>query len=77
MKNIEKVGAIDPTKHTSAVNMEGIPPTRTDVCYWNGQAYPPGATICANGLQMRCETLSTPPGAPVIAHWRHEGRCET
>ena len=76
-KSIEHVGPLDPSLPTSPFLASGpepgdqLPVNRVagPGCYYNGKAYPTGATICLNGNQYRCnegswinleETCSSP-----------------
>lgn len=73
----EKVKPLDPAKHTSAFN---APPTEVAAlteataaveryCYWNGQNYRDGQTICdANQIRWRCSTFGSP-------RWEYAGNC--
>jgi hypothetical protein len=57
----EKVSNVDPTKRTSAINPHasaGSEPSDV-VCYWNGNPYSVGATVCDNHSLLRCEPDGT------------------
>jgi hypothetical protein len=61
------VSPVDPTKRTSAINSpKGASEPSPVVCYWNGNRYSVGATVCDNGSLLRCE----PDGS-----WSAVGTC--
>ena len=52
-----QVEAIDLSKKTSAIrgkDQQGTTALESGVCYWNGQPYSEGATICSTGNLLRC-----------------------
>jgi Protein of unknown function (DUF1496) len=55
-----KVSPVDPTKRTSAINSHALAASEPSVvCYWNGNPYSVGATVCDNGSLLRCEPDGT------------------
>ncbi len=48
------VGPLDPTRRTSAIQPEPIPAAEPTLCYYNGQPFSPGSTICMQGQVMVC-----------------------
>jgi len=72
-KGTPQVGPVDPTKKNSPI-AKGSPPEAQakgpaapsgSVCYWNGQAYSEGATVCGSGMKYRCTS----------GVWNYVGSC--
>jgi hypothetical protein len=66
-QRIVKVGKIDPTKYTSALNSKLRPSdAKEGVPYWNGVAYPDGC-ICDSDNNLWCKDAN--------GDWQYAGDC--
>lgn len=64
MDSVDKVGPVDVTKGTSAINGKTQPGTAEPVagaagCLYNGIRYSTGSRVCADGTFLYCEADGT------------------
>lgn len=67
MSEAIKVGTVDPTKRTSAINGKSEEPASAQAplgtaaagCLYNGIRYSTGSRICADGTYLFCEADGT------------------
>lgn len=54
---VNRVDPVDVTKQTSAINYNPQRDSRdSSVCYYNGSAYSPGASVCSDGSLLVCNS---------------------
>ena len=60
-ERIPRLGPQDPTKRTSPIKMPS-----GAICYYNGEEYSEGATVCGDGRLLECWSDGT---------WYDKGSC--